>query len=312
MNHNHLSTAEVVTYRENIRSLQSINTGRHLLACKECRSKLPAATLEEFRSCILDSKLLANEESKSAGLFDFTRTTMVWSVARVTAFAGLAILLLAGVYFVGVHRSIISDDTLAKNADNSIGNRFDPIGEEPVLAPTSSGKNPSESVSPKSESNSKSKPSSIDPIADSPKNKVEKVGDTPGKVSVARKYAVSKIRGLASNCSDAGLFEMEYWSIEETHILKWKKFPNAVKYHLYISDDDEILIDEFETEQATSYAFTKPLDQKKSYRWKVIITLANGKTMNVAAQKFSAQDFLSVENRINNKSRALTRCSINQ
>ena len=177
-------------------------------------------------------------------------------------------------------------------------------------------------MSPNSVSDAKSKPSSIEtnPISLEPRlhfsgsepTKNKKVADNPGKVAGARNYAVSKIRGAASNCNDAGLFEMGFESIEQTHVLKWRKFPDAVKYHLYISDDDEVLIDEFETGQATSYALTKPLDQKKSYRWKVIITLANGKTMNVATQKFSSLDFLSVQNRTIHKTRALTRCSLAQ
>jgi len=233
----------------------------------------------------------------------------------------LAILLLAGVYFVGVHRTNISDDTVAKNEDNSIGTRFDPNDGESVLVPSSSGNDPTKRVSTKSESISESKPSfetnsiSLEPrshVSGSEPYKNKKVMDTPGKVAAARNFAVSKIRGLASKCGDAGRFEMGFESIEQTHVLKWKKFPNAVKYHLYISDDDEILVDEFETELATSYALTKPLDAKKSYSWKVIITLANGKTMNVATQKFSSLDFLSVQNRTIHKTRALTRCSLAQ
>lgn len=308
MNQNHLSTAEVLTYRENIGSAGSIRIGRHLLACKECRSILPEITGEEFRVCVSGTAPISAEDRKAKRLFDFTHLTRLWTVSRIAAFAGLSIALLAGVYFVSVLRSNISDDTLAKNADNSIDRRMDPIDEGAILAPTSSGKQTSESDSTYSESNPKPKLH----VSRSEPSKNKKAGDTLGKVPVGKNAAVSTTRGLASGCSSSGQFEMEFGSIEQTYVLKWKKFPNAVKYHLYISDDDEILIDEFETEQATSYTLTKPLTQKKSYRWKVIITLANGKTMNVAAQNFSSHDFLSVQNGAIHKTRALTRCSTTQ
>ena len=322
MDQYHLSTAELLTYRENIGSTGSIRIGRHLLVCKECRSKLPAVTPGEFRACVSGSDLIFTMERSLPSLTDITHSTRLWSVVRITAFAGLAIFLLAGVYFVGVHRTNISDDIVAKNEENTNGNQFDPSGEEPVFVPSSLGKDPSERVSPNSESDAKSLPSSdeTNPISLEPKlhvsssesNKNKKVMDRTRKLAAARNYAVSATRGLPSRCGDAGRFEMGFENIEQTHVLKWKKFPNALKYHLYISDDDEILIDEFETELATSYSLTKPLDAKKSYSWKVIITLANGKTMNVATQKFSSLDFLSVQNGAIHKTRALTRCSLAQ
>ena len=56
-------------------------------------------------------------------------------------------------------------------------------------------------------------------------------------------------------------------------VLKWKKVDGATGYHVYISDDDEILVDEYETDQ-TSYVFKKPLDPEKNYIWKMVIELA--------------------------------------
>ena len=326
MNHNHLSTAEVVTYRGNIRSLHSINTGRHLLACKECRSKLPAATLEEFRSCILDSRLVSNEESKSAGLFDFTQTTMVWSVARVTAFAGLAILLLAGAYFVGVHRFIISDDTIAKNENDSITDRFNLPEEAPVLAPSSSEKprssdtqnpnialdrdrtnEPPVSISAPTTNLDKDRPlpGQRRDVLTNPQKK--QVIVTPGNTS--RNLAISPTRGPGSKCADEAVLEMELESIGTGLLLKWRKFPNAAKYHIYVSDDDEILIDEFETVKDTSYVLNRPLDPKKSYRWKIIVTLENGQTVSADSRRFTSKDFQSVQNASTTRRKTVSRCA---
>jgi len=52
MNQDHLSAAEVAMFREDSFSSRSIEIGRHLLACKECRAKLPSVTPQEFRDCV--------------------------------------------------------------------------------------------------------------------------------------------------------------------------------------------------------------------------------------------------------------------
>ncbi|MBK9171382.1 MAG: hypothetical protein IPM28_00010 [Chloracidobacterium sp.] len=110
MNQDHLSAAEVAMFREDSFSSRSIEIGRHLLACKECRAKLPSVTPQEFRDCVLgaDGSRLDESEHKSR-FFNLP----VLSVARVTAFAGFAILLLAGIYFVGVQQFGTSN-TVAK------------------------------------------------------------------------------------------------------------------------------------------------------------------------------------------------------
>jgi hypothetical protein len=73
--------------------------------------------------------------------------------------------------------------------------------------------------------------------------------------------------------------------------LKWEKVPKAVKYHLYISDDEEILVDEYESSHQTSYVLKKILDKGKVYKWKVVIELENGRTMIGVSQKFTSTDF---------------------
>ena len=101
---------------------------------------------------------------------------------------------------------------------------------------------------------------------------------------------------------------MELGSQKSDLILRWKRVPKAAKYHLYVSDDNEILIDEFETEQDTSYVLKKRLDPSKSYKWKIVITLENGERLYADAQKFSAKDFQSSFNGYKTKARSNTRC----
>lgn len=105
--------------------------------------------------------------------------------------------------------------------------------------------------------------------------------------------------------------DLEY--VEPDLVLRWQRVPNAVKYHLYISDDEEILIDEFETENSTSYLLKKQLNPKRSYIWKVIITLENGQVIAADSQKFTSEDIRSIQKRVSGiRQRSVTRCSGNQ
>ena len=63
MNQDHLSAAEVAMFREESFSSRSIEIGRHLLACKECRAKLPSVTPQDFRDCVLGADRARLDES---------------------------------------------------------------------------------------------------------------------------------------------------------------------------------------------------------------------------------------------------------
>lgn len=123
MNQDHLSAAEVAMFREDSFSSRSIEIGRHLLACKECRAKLPSVTPQEFRDCVLGANGERLDESEyNYQFFDFP----ILSFARVTAFAGFAILLLAGIYFLGVQQFSPSN-TVAKSENNAVTNELNPV-----------------------------------------------------------------------------------------------------------------------------------------------------------------------------------------
>jgi hypothetical protein len=124
----------------------------------------------------------------------------------------------------------------------------------------------------------------------------------------AIKRTISPTRGSIAPCTVGRTIEMELGSQKSDLILRWKRVPKAAKYHLYVSDDNEILIDEFETEQDTSYVLKKPLDPSKSYKWKIVITLENGERLYADAQKFSAKDFQSSLNGYKTNARSNTRC----
>jgi hypothetical protein len=123
--------------------------------------------------------------------------------------------------------------------------------------------------------------------------------------------------GVPADCSSETPVETEIGLSGEAVTLKWQKVPHAVKYHLYISDDEEILIDEYETERETSYTFKKPLDAAKTYRWKVVVTTEDGKTIAGDSQKFTVKSLRqSAANRGKSKSlwfaarRMINRCEV--
>ena len=97
----------------------------------------------------------------------------------------------------------------------------------------------------------------------------------------------------------------------EKVVLKWKRVKNAAKYHLYVSDDEEILIDEFETQEETFYILKKTLDPQKTYKWKVVVTLENGNTIMGYSQKFTVKDIQQNLKKFDKNMKPVVRCTAN-
>jgi hypothetical protein len=99
------------------------------------------------------------------------------------------------------------------------------------------------------------------------------------------------VRGNSNRCESRSLSEPELDVAEDKAVVfRWKKVPQAAKYKFYISDDNEILIEEFETARETSFVPTKPLDPAKKYTRKLIVTLENGNTVIGESRQFTIKD----------------------
>lgn len=122
---------------------------------------------------------------------------------------------------------------------------------------------------------------------------------------------ISSTRGSTEPCSVGKIIEVELGTNKSDLILRWKRVPRAAKYHLYISDDNEVLVDEFETDRDTSYVIKKPLGSAKSYKWKIVITLESGQKLYTDAQDFTTKDFQSYLREQKGKGRSNTRCLTN-
>jgi len=136
---------------------------------------------------------------------------------------------------------------------------------------------------------------------------------TDNRTTRGMNRSISPTRGSITPCAVGRTIEMELGSHKSDLILRWRRVRNAAKYHLYVSDDNEILIDEFETDQDTSYVLKKPLDPSKAYKWKIVITLENGQVIVADSQKFTSEDIRSVQEKVSSKrQRSVTRCSESQ
>ncbi len=263
MNQDHLSAAEVAMFREDSFSSRSIEIGRHLLACKECRAKLPSVTPQEFRKCVLGADGSRLDESEQEYRF---LDLPILSFVRVMAFAGFAILLLAGIYFVGVQQFSTSN-TVAKSENNAVTNELNPVPDtagnqtthdkEKLLIKSVDVRNRDSGPKP--------------PLSKSDQRKVA------GVTASGPKLQNAETRGSENPCSGGAMISLESKSDGKEVFLKWNSVKGAESYDIYISDLDENMIDHFESKSQTYYRSAVRLDPAKSYRWKLIITLKNGK-----------------------------------
>ncbi len=250
-------------FREDSFSSRSIEIGRHLLACKECRAKLPSVKSQEFRDCVLgaDGSRLNESENRSR-FFNFPGL----SFARVAAFTGFAILLLAGIYSFGVQQSITSVPTVARiendRATSGLNAASNNVAEQ---ATHEKEQVPVKSVDGRNK-DLRQKPSSTRPE----QRKALRGNTSENWIQNA------ETRGSENPCSGGTTINLESKSDGKEVFLKWNSVKGVETYDVYISDLDENLVEHFESKSQTFYRSMVKLDPSKSYRWKLIVTLKNG------------------------------------
>lgn len=293
--------------------------GRHLLQCDSCLKRLPQPTIEQFWTALMtdeDPEDSSDERTTLAARLN----SILQSLKHPKVFALSAAALIVLIFF-----SAFIWLGAAKSSETEISQNFEPAqsifnqsGDEqinpPSVLPTVGNGNLS---SPAATSLTITKPES--PAMSNPAKRILKTVSrtefNPKPVlnaaDEAEKTNISSTRGGSSvlpKCAAVAV-EMTTGSKGEAVTLKWKKVPNAAKYHLYVSDDDEILVDEYETEQDTSYVLKKPLDPVKTYQWKVVITLEDGSTVIGNSQNFTIKNFQSNPKKSERKEKTDNRCS---
>jgi hypothetical protein len=197
--------------------------------------------------------------------FDFP----ILSFTRAVAFAGFAVLLVAGIYFGGVYRFSQLETTVAKNDDYVAGGELNPVVETTATAPT-----------PLIEKEQLPTKSVIRPANDFDRRRSSKTSDQRPIIDVAArepKVQNAETRGNENPCSGGATINLESNSDGKEVFLKWNAVKGAQSYAIYISDLDENLIDQFESKSQTNYRSSLRFEPSKSYRWKLIILMKNGK-----------------------------------
>lgn len=313
----HLTNNQLIAYNNgSLERDESHTIGRHLLKCPECRKKLPSPSVERFWSALLNENEPDEKPNNERPIDEKTWFSFLsgipafWNLNSNLVFGGAALgMLLSISIFIWLNISNPPPDVVQSfevNDDFRTKLEFPKINQTP----------------PKTTSDNSSNVKNIapDPIqkkqnANLPKSPVSqnKVNRDAEKNNPADKpqNIFSTTRGVSAKCSENREVEIELSLSKENLVFKWKKVPKAVKYHLYISDDEEILIDEYETDTETTFVLNKKLDPLKTYKWKIIITLENGQTVAGPSNKFTVKDFQNKQMKSEKTRNADVRCSAN-
>lgn len=313
-------------------------TGRHLLQCDFCLKRLPQPTPQQFwaalmtdNNCVDDSR---DDKATLAAWLNSISDSLKQPKILVWGASALAICLFVTAFFW-------FDAAKSSYAEKEVAQSFEVIETQSVpnlngdnnenLPPTFPNSNDGDDNSPSPPLNVESKLPISGNVKSGNRSSARIVSGQNSPVSTnAQPKAISKtaprksdtwdptITNVSSTrggavglpkCCELQPLDLAIGISNEAVLLKWKKVPNAAKYHIYVSDDEEILVDEFETEQETAYALKKPLAPQKTYQWKVVITLEDGKTIVGDSQKFTVKDLQSNQKRSDRKKGNAIRCS---
>jgi hypothetical protein len=292
--------------------------GRHLLQCDFCLKRLPQPTAEHFWTALMTNEnaddYVDERESLTARLrLVVQKLTHPKVFALSASILAVVLFFLAFIWWGGVKSSEMEKEVAVnfetkelqpvfnKTADENINLQHEfPRGENSQSSPVSN-----RIVSRRETLEAKSiRPKQNTKIASSNDFKAKTQENMPQKENI-----VLTRGGESQKCGEQSMIDFAAEKSDENVVLKWKRVPNAAKYHLYVSDDEEILIDEFESAEATSYVLKKPLDLLTTYKWKIVVTLENGETVIGDSQKFTVKDLKSDQKKSKKKEKSDIRCS---
>ena len=307
----HLTERQLSDYFGNaLEKKQTHEIGRHLLQCDFCLERLPKPTTEQFWEALMTENDVNEEDADKTDVsprLGFVSELFTFPKGLTWSAGGLAIL----IFMVLMWFSIATQS----NKEIEVAQVFDTEIAELKQNETIEGNIPQDNLISKPNDSTTSSEPNREVVISKPKNvnlqnrnrnlSIENnLSQQSKKIIPSEKLSkISSTRGISANCSDENPIEMDFVTGKESTVFRWSKVPNAVKYNFYISDDEEILIDEYETEQETLYVMKKPLDAAKSYKWKVIVTLENGNTTVGASQKFTVGDIQQNQKKKSEKKR---------
>lgn len=313
-NFKHLTENELSAYASgSLEKGESQKLGRHLLNCAECRKLLPLPSAERLWAAIMtdaettDAPQKVYSENFRSSL-PATLSATLPSLLKLRSgllWGGAALIIVFCFSFFLFPDSADTGREVVQNFDNESGAELD--FPSPVQTPDKekviSLKTPNPGVTAPIPKNLK---------ADYPKPKMSQKDLSQNFKKPNSKRVnenISATRSVSSKCSENKTIEVEFSTNKENLVFNWQAVPKATKYHLFISDDEEILIDEFETESETTFVLKKTLDPLKTYKWKILVTLENGNTAVGESIKFTVKDFQINQKRRKKKGNSEIRCS---
>jgi len=308
----HITSNQIAAFSAgSLAASDSRTVGGHLIRCGECRSLLPIPDPTQVWTAINSEhdfdelpgtrRLPSLKQPYSltvVGLFG-KRNRLAWAGGMLAIVVGLTAL-----FFFSSKQSKETEVARSFEPENPVSTSNHVQANETNTAVTSSAGSDSDVREKRSISKDRESPK--------PRRNVHsRTAATDIRATSRAGRNIVSTRGATEPCGVGGAIEVELGSNKSDILLRWKPVPKAAKYHLYVSDDNEILVDEFETDRATSYVLKKPLDPTKSYNWKIMITLESGQKLYAEARKFSAKDFQSYFSGNKSKARSNTRCLAN-
>lgn len=288
----HLTKNQIAGYRTGeFDALKTHEIGRHLLKCESCRRSLPAPTFDDFWNAVMNEREIeqnaTSEELETSRHSILSYFPQIFGQFSGLAWGGAALIIILSFSFLLWISSADSSREVVQTFNNELSSELNfPLPmQTPIKENLTSSTDSNPAVVVPTPKNLKS---------DTPKPKISqnKLSQDFKKPTLKQpSETISATRGVSAKCSENKEVEIELLLSKENFVFKWKKVPKAVKYHLYISDDEEILIDEYETDTETTFVLNRKLDPLKTYKWKIIITLENGQTIPGPSNKFTVKDF---------------------
>lgn len=309
----HLTTNQIAAFSAgSLATSDSRTVGGHLIRCLECRTLLPMPDPTKVWTAITsDHDFEESSEAREApsltqtyahtavGLFG-KQNRFAWAGGMLVIVVSLAALFIFSLWNPQENETQMARSFELENPVPASNNNGPDVGNSAVLG------SPEESDRPVRETTPTTGGGGLR------ERRARVTGIPTDRLTTSGvKKNISSTRGATLPCTIGKTIEVEHEPSKADLILRWKPVPNAAKYHLFVSDDSEVLVDEFETDQDTSYVLKTRLDPAKSYKWKIVITLLSGQKLYVDAQKFTPKDFQRSLSGYKSKSRSNTRCLAN-
>ncbi|MGB7070574.1 MAG: hypothetical protein WBD22_13855 [Pyrinomonadaceae bacterium] len=282
MNGEHLHISEIALFRKGPFSREEVREAtRHLLICRDCRDLLPKPSPQEFLKSISieqdnNSEKLKSSFSHSGGFFSSLGgfRPMLQPIAAVA----LLMIVTAGLSFmILLEPSASTDENLVASVnDNQLtgSDQILPVPGHEIYQPSNSDR----IGDPKSEAGLTNRRQAI---------KTEKPKGKPLQVPASSTRVETQTRSVDGPCGFNESISLETSVSDDGIRLTWNKVTHAAKYSVYISDLEEKLVDQFETDDETSYVSGAKFERDIVYKWRLIITLKSGETIIGDSQNFS-------------------------